>query len=221
MSTTATVSSAPLGLRQAAPASVRPATAPRSFKARGLAALLLAGVVAAMVLVADHLVSTWADGHLFLAWVMLWVIVFAGFALFADTARTVARRTLAGLDQWAAARAQARAEERLWDIARADPRVMAELVQARSRSEEAESVAVIAAPVVSAALSADAGTAPALVGVDLGAQGYAIVRVLKVLPRPTQAADIAQNGIVHCTKPSSTSERGRAYSCGRAIAAAS
>ena len=77
MSTTATVSSAPLGLRQAAPASVRPATAPRSFKARGLAALLLAGVVAAMVLVADHLVSTWADGHLFLAWVMLWVIVFA------------------------------------------------------------------------------------------------------------------------------------------------
>jgi hypothetical protein len=154
MSTTATVSSAPLGLRQAAPASVRPATAPRSFKARGLAALLLAGVVAAMVLVADHLVSTWADGHLFLAWVMLWVIVFAGFALFADTARTVARRTLAGLDQWAAARAQVRAEERLWDIARADPRVMAELVQARSRSEEAESVAVIAAPVVSAAPAA-------------------------------------------------------------------
>lgn len=154
MSTTATVSSAPLGLRQAAPASVRPATAPRSFKARGLAALLLAGVVAAMVLVADHLVSTWADGHLFLAWVMLWVIVFAGFALFADTARTVARRTLAGLDQWAAARAQARAEERLWDIARADPRVMAELVQARSRSEEAESVAVIATPVVTAAPAA-------------------------------------------------------------------
>ena len=116
--------------------------------ARGLAAMLLAAVVAAIVVVADRLISTWADGHLFLAWVMLWVIVFAGFALFADTARTVARRTLAGLDQWAAARAQARAEERLWDIARADPRVMAELVQARSRSEEAEPVAVAATPVV-------------------------------------------------------------------------
>ncbi|WP_341914638.1 SurA N-terminal domain-containing protein [Polaromonas sp. YR568] len=48
------------------------------------------------------------------------------------------------------------------------------------------------APVVSVALSADAGTAPALVGVDLGAQGYAIVRVTKVLPRPAQAADIAK-----------------------------
>ncbi|MGC4367215.1 hypothetical protein [Hydrogenophaga sp. R2] len=152
MSTTATASSAPLGLRQAAPASARPVTASRSFGARGLAALLLAAVVAAMVQVADHLVSTWADGHLFLAWVMLWVIVFAGFALFADTARVVARRTLAGLDQWAAARAQVRAEERLWDIARADPRVMAELVQARSRDEADETPAPVAAPVVARAV---------------------------------------------------------------------
>jgi hypothetical protein len=156
MSTTA-VSSAPLGLRQAAPASARPATAPRSIQARGLAALLLAAVVAAMVLVADHLVNTWADGHLFLAWVMLWVIVFAGFALFADTARVVARRTLAGLDRWAAVRAQARAEERLWDIARADPRLMAELVQARSRADDEveASAAPVAAPVVSRAAVAD------------------------------------------------------------------
>lgn len=156
MSTTATVSSAPLGLRQAAPASVRPATAPRSIKARGLAALLLAGIVAAMVLVADHLVNTWADGHLFLAWVMMWVIVFAGFALFADTARTVARRTLVGLDQWAAARAQVRAEERLWDIARADPRVMAELVQARTRADADEPTTAVAAPVVAAPVQAEA-----------------------------------------------------------------
>ena len=43
-------------------------------------------------------------------------------------------------------------------------------------------------PIVSAALSADLSTAPALVGVDLGAQGYAIVKVLKVLPRPTPVA---------------------------------
>lgn len=47
------------------------------------------------------------------------------------------------------------------------------------------------ASVISAALSADAGAAPTLLGVDLGAQGYAIVRVTKVLPRPAQAADIA------------------------------
>ena len=39
------------------------------------------------------------------------------------------------------------------------------------------------ASVVDAALRADAAALPALVGVDLGAQGYAIVNVLKVLPR--------------------------------------
>lgn len=39
------------------------------------------------------------------------------------------------------------------------------------------------ASVVGAALRADAAALPALVGVDLGAQGYAIVKVLKVLPR--------------------------------------
>ena len=40
-----------------------------------------------------------------------------------------------------------------------------------------------AAQVVDAALRADAAALPALVGIDLGAQGYAIVKVLKVLPR--------------------------------------
>jgi peptidyl-prolyl cis-trans isomerase D len=37
--------------------------------------------------------------------------------------------------------------------------------------------------VVDAALRADVATLPALAGVDLGAQGYVIVKVLKVLPR--------------------------------------
>ena len=37
--------------------------------------------------------------------------------------------------------------------------------------------------VVDAALRADATTLPALTGIDLGAQGYVIVKVLKVLPR--------------------------------------
>ena len=46
--------------------------------------------------------------------------------------------------------------------------------------------------VVNAALSADAGALPVLVGVDLGAQGYVIVNVLKVLPREAQEAAAAQ-----------------------------
>ena len=48
----------------------------------------------------------------------------------------------------------------------------------------------LAAPVLKAALSADAKQLPAWTGVDLGQQGYAIVKVEKLLPR---AAPAAQN----------------------------
>lgn len=111
--------------------------APRHFDgARGLAAMLLAAAVAALVVVADRLVSTWADGHLLLAWVFLWVVIFAGMGLFAGTAGRLAQRMLRVLDGWSRAMAQARAEARLWDMAQSDPRLMGELVQARMRERE-------------------------------------------------------------------------------------
>ena len=47
-------------------------------------------------------------------------------------------------------------------------------------------------PVLSAALRADASSLPALTGVDLGAQGYAVVRVNATLQRPAPAAPVAQ-----------------------------
>ncbi|HAX19085.1 MAG TPA: hypothetical protein DCY64_02235 [Hydrogenophaga sp.] len=104
--------------------------------ARGLAALLLAAAVAALVVLADRLISTWADGHLFLAWVALWVVIFAGLALFAGTARNLAQRTLRSLDSWSATLAEARADMRLWEQARRDPRLMNELMQARMRDTD-------------------------------------------------------------------------------------
>lgn len=103
---------------------------------RGLAAMLLAAAVAALVVLADQMISSWADGHLFLGWVALWVVVFAGLALFADAARSLAGRTLRSLDGWSRSLAEARAEARLWDIARTDPRLMGELMQARTRDAD-------------------------------------------------------------------------------------
>jgi peptidyl-prolyl cis-trans isomerase D len=47
------------------------------------------------------------------------------------------------------------------------------------------------APVIEGALRADSSKLPALVGVDLGAQGYAVVRVDKVLPRTPPAPEVA------------------------------
>lgn len=115
------------GSSAAAPAA-RPAES-----ARGLSILLLAAMVAALVVLADRLISTWADGHLLLAWVFLWVVVFVGMALLADTARNLAARTLRSLDGWSEALAQARADARLWSIAQNDPRLMQELQMAVTR----------------------------------------------------------------------------------------
>ncbi|EJL77641.1 SurA N-terminal domain-containing protein [Variovorax sp. 2RAF20] len=47
-------------------------------------------------------------------------------------------------------------------------------------------------PVIDAALRADPSKLPALVGVDLGSQGYAVVRVTKVVPRTPPAPELAK-----------------------------
>lgn len=91
--------------------SSQPVTRPEN--ARGLAALLLAASVAALAVVADQLIETWIDDHLFLAWVAMWAMVFAGSLLLTGTIRRTSTRTMASLDQWAARRAQARAAARL------------------------------------------------------------------------------------------------------------
>lgn len=132
-----------------ATASVNAGAAPSATQtesARSLAVMLLAAVVAAMVVLADRLINTWADGHLFLAWVALWVVVFAGMALFAGTARSIAQRTVRSLDGWSETIAQARADARLWSIAQSDPRLMQELQQAvvRERAEAEETVSATA-----------------------------------------------------------------------------
>jgi hypothetical protein len=153
MSTTATASS--LSLRSLSPATTAGASGTvasgtqQAESARSLAVMLLAAVVAAMVVLADRLINTWADGHLLLAWVFLWVVVFAGMALFAGTARTIAARTLVSLDGWSQAVAEARADARLWKIALSDPRLMQELELAVSRNSveaESASTSVAAAP---------------------------------------------------------------------------
>lgn len=102
---------------------------------RGLAATLLAAMVATMVLVADQLMDTWADEHLLAAWVLMWVVGFASLALLAPTARRLAARAMGALDAWSRRIAYRRADERLWALARKDARVMADIHAAASRAE--------------------------------------------------------------------------------------
>lgn len=120
---------APTVATGATPASVRP-----------LAALLLAAIVSALLVAADALIDTYADGHLLLAWSILWAIGFAAMALFADSARQAARRLLASASTWRARREAQAADATLWALAQRDPRIMADLQAAmeRARAERCE-----------------------------------------------------------------------------------
>ena len=133
MSTVFSPSSASVGMGTAADRGIGRTS--RFDGSRSLATMLLAAAVAALVVLADQMIGSWADGHLFLGWVSLWVVIFAGSALFAGTARRAAKATLRSLDSWSRSLAEARAEMRLWEMARQDPRLMTELVAARNRAE--------------------------------------------------------------------------------------
>jgi hypothetical protein len=114
--------------------------------ARGLAAVLLAAIVAALLVVADRVVSTLDDGGAIVAWAVLWAVAFVGLALFASTARSVAIRAKRAWRAGAERRAIARADAQFMAYAQFDPRVMHELQAAKSRAEAQTEAA--AAPVV-------------------------------------------------------------------------
>ena len=109
----------------------------RSFDStQGLSAMLLAAMVSSLVVVADQLMDTWADGHLMVAWAALWLVGFAAVAVFAGAARKLAVAAVSALDAWSRRIAQGRSDARLWAIAQTDPRVMADLNAAMSRAEQ-------------------------------------------------------------------------------------
>jgi len=81
-----------------------------------------------------------------------------------------------------------------WKAAPATATLPAPVVVSRDQTQQ------LPAPVVSATLSADTSAMPAFVGVDLGSQGYAIVKVVKVVPRPEQAPASAQQDKMQYTQ---------------------
>jgi hypothetical protein len=106
----------------------------RTFEgARGAATLLLAAVVSAMLVLANQLVDTWTEGHLFAAWVVLWTVAFAGLGLLAAPARRAVQGVRGTWARATVARRQAAQDRELWALALTDARVMAELSRAMSR----------------------------------------------------------------------------------------
>lgn len=111
-------------------------SAKRGFdSSRTLAGMLLAAVVAALLVVADQLIETWADGHLLVVWVALWTVAFAALALLAPPLRLLADTVAGTLARWSKERARRRSDEAMWLAAQQDYRVMQDLQMAGLRSE--------------------------------------------------------------------------------------
>ena len=106
----------------------------RGFQgAQGAATFLLAAIVSALLVVANQLVDTWTEGHLFAAWVVLWTVAFAAIGLFAAPTRRAVQGARVTWTRAAASRRAAAQDRELWALALTDARVMAELSRAMSR----------------------------------------------------------------------------------------
>jgi hypothetical protein len=110
--------------------------------ARSVATFLLAAVVSGLVLAANQLIDTWADGHLLAAWIALWTVAFAALALAASPIRraVLSVKNFDGSAMYAAwsARRKARiADEKMWDYARHDARLMADIMRAVDNTPDA------------------------------------------------------------------------------------
>ena len=121
----------------------------RNFSAtRSLSTLLLSAIAAAVMVAAYQVMQSMADGHLLVLWMGMWAVAFTALAVFAGTTRRAAFSAKTSLDAWSRNIALKRADERLWAMAKTDPRLMADLQAVMTRNGEDESRTQYAAPVV-------------------------------------------------------------------------
>lgn len=119
----------------AMPAASAVNTAPRS-SSKTLANLLLAAGVAALVVVVDQMIDSWAESHVVAAWLALWAVAVLAIVVLRGLTRHLAQNLMTGLDAWSAHVARNRADERLWSMAQSDPRLMSDLQVAMARASE-------------------------------------------------------------------------------------
>ena len=110
--------------------------------ARGLATFVLAAVVSALLFAANQLMEDWADGHLMAAWIILWAVAFAVIAMLATPIRNTMQQVKsfdgsAMYAAWSARRKARLADEKMWDFAKHDNRLMADITRALGDTEEA------------------------------------------------------------------------------------
>lgn len=98
---------------------------------RILFALLFSAVTAAGLVVSYEVMDSVQESHLLVMWMALWYVAFAALALFASTARQVVQHMKDTLDAWSSNVARKHADQRMWEMAKSDPRLMADLQAAK------------------------------------------------------------------------------------------
>ena len=94
------------------------------------ATLLLAAMVSALLVVANQVIDTWTEGHLLAAWIVMWTVAFAALALLAVPAGRAAAGLRTAWSRSNAARKQAAEDQKLWEVALTDARLMADIGRA-------------------------------------------------------------------------------------------
>ena len=112
-------------LRLAPPTAAGALSVPSSSQT--LATVMLAAGVAALVVIADRMIDSWAQSHVVAAWVALWTVAALAMGLLRGITRALAHQLMKVLDAWSAQVASRRADERLWAMAQSDPRLMSDL----------------------------------------------------------------------------------------------
>jgi hypothetical protein len=101
--------------------------------ARMLGSFLLAAAVSGLLVIVNQAMDAWSENHVVLAWAALWAIGFIAIGLLATPAHQAARSLRKGFALWREDRATKAEDERLWDLAKHDHRVLAEIMAAKSR----------------------------------------------------------------------------------------
>ena len=102
--------------------------------ARGMATMLLSAIVATLLVVANQVIDTWTDGHLLVAWTLLWVIAFSMLAIFAQPIKVFVLGVSHQWGEWKAKRHDRAQDARMWQAAQYDPRLMSEIRCAMQRA---------------------------------------------------------------------------------------
>jgi hypothetical protein len=100
---------------------------------RTLGSILLAASVSALLVVVNQALDSWSEDHLLMAWAALWAIGFLAIGLLATPAHQAARSLRSSFVEWRAENKELAQEAKLWELAKHDTRVMAEIRAAMMR----------------------------------------------------------------------------------------